>query len=236
MVGVIGQCAQHGGVAILCRHHGIERGAAVFLVNELVHQQVAALRPFDVVKSVAALLPGFHVGAVFIPEILRQRQHTAIQQVGVFQHLVVEIVLRGQPERARLDAHVDVFADQDHRALRLLLLQEQHHAEDGVVGLAVLQRGRQLVGDKLGLQEQPPGGGMAALCLQRDALADIVRGFTDDRIEKAAGLAGVARDFRHALLAVIQVAGGGVAVLPGDMALLKGFGRTATLHGHGRPP
>ncbi len=70
----------------------------------------------------------------------RQLAHAGVEQVGVLQHLVVEVVLGVEAQRARLDAHVDVFGHQDDLALRLLCLQVHHHADDLVVGLRGGQR------------------------------------------------------------------------------------------------
>ena len=56
-----------------------------------------------------------------------------VEDVRILQHLVVEIVLGGQPQRTRLDAHVDVFGHQDDLPLRLLPLQRHDHAEAGPV-------------------------------------------------------------------------------------------------------
>jgi hypothetical protein len=50
--------------------------------------------------------------------------------------LVVEVILRGETDRARLDAHVDVFGDEDHFALGVRGLEVHHDADDLVVGLA----------------------------------------------------------------------------------------------------
>ena len=38
--------------------------------------------------------------AVLVPEIGRQFAHAGVEQVGVLEHLVVEVILRLQPERA----------------------------------------------------------------------------------------------------------------------------------------
>ena len=73
-----------------------------------------------------------------IPEIVGQGQYAGIKQVAVFQYLVVEIILGFESQRARFNAHVDVLADQDHRAIRLLFLQPDDHAENCVVGFAQL--------------------------------------------------------------------------------------------------
>ena len=70
------------------------------------------------------------------PEIVRQLHDAGVQQVGVFQHMVVEIVFRRQTERTRLDPHVDVFRHQYHGPAGLLHFQCAHYAEDLVVGFA----------------------------------------------------------------------------------------------------
>jgi hypothetical protein len=79
---------------------------------------------------------------VLVPEVVRQLDDARVQQVGIFQHVVVEVVLGRQAQRARLDAHVDVFRHQHDGAAFLLRFQRTHHGQDLVVGLA----GRQPTG------------------------------------------------------------------------------------------
>ena len=71
-----------------------------------------------------------------LPEIGRQLHAAGVEQVGILQHLVVEVILCIEAQRAGLDAHVDVFGDEDHRAFGLQLLQMHDHGDDLVVGLA----------------------------------------------------------------------------------------------------
>jgi len=153
---------------------------------------------------VAALLPRFHPLAVLLPEVRRQLAHAAVQQLGVLEHLVVEVVLGGKADRVRLDAHVDVFRHQHDFALRILLLEVHRDAEDHVVGL--------LRGDRLGdldihgvrLQEERAAGFLAALGLQQETLLDVAA-LGDDLVQEAARLARVPRDLAHALLVVVEL-------------------------------
>ena len=159
-IGEVTDGFKHGGLAGDLAHHGMQRLFAV-LVDEFVDQKLWAKRSADKVEGATVLFPGLHVLAVQIPEIVRQRANAGVQEVGVFEDLVVEIVLGGESERMRLDAHVDVLGHQDDLALRDFLLQVHHHADDLVVGLAYGQVGGQVSADGLGLQEQVPGGGVA---------------------------------------------------------------------------
>ena len=142
---------------------------------------------------------------MLVPEIRRQFAHAGVEQVGVLEHLVVEIILGGQAQRARLDAHVDVLGDQDHLALGVGFLQVLDHADDLVVGLAGGKPRRQLAVDRLGLQEQPAGRLLVAGVVERDALGDVLDGLGNDLVEEAARLARVARDLRHAFLVGVEL-------------------------------
>jgi hypothetical protein len=149
------------------------------------------------------LLPGLHVLAVRVPEVARQRAHAGVEQVGVLEHLVVEVVLRRQAQRTRLDAHVDVFGHQHDFALRFFLLQIAHHGENLVVGLAGGEGGRQLAVDRLGLQEQAPLRLLPVFRLDRQPVLDVLAG--DDLVEEAARLARVARHVREAALVLVEL-------------------------------
>ena len=152
---------------------GVERLVA-FLIDELVDQQARAQRAVHAVVGVARLLPGFHVLAVLVPEIARQLAHAGVEQVGVFEHLVVEIILGGEAQRARLDAHVDVLGHQDD--LRALDAASCRCLTTPMIWLSALPLGSgagRLAVDRLGLQEQPSGGGLVAVCCQRDAVVDV---------------------------------------------------------------
>ena len=101
--------------------------------------------------------------AVLVPEVVGQGAGAGIEDVGILQHLVVEIVLGQQVERAGLDAHVDVLRHQDDRALWKFLLQVDDDRQDLVVHLG----GRQ------------PGGSsplIASVCRKSRPLASLLDG------------------------------------------------------------
>ena len=125
------------------------------------------------VIRVPALLPRLHVLAVLVPEIRGQLLHAGVEEIGVLEHLVVEIILGRQAQRARLDAHVDVFGHQHDRAVRVGFVQKFNDADDLVVGLAAGEPHGQNAADGLGLEEQPPGRVLGAMRLQRDSLVDV---------------------------------------------------------------
>ena len=78
-------------------------------VNQLIDQQFWHDGPGDFVERRATLLPALHAFAVLLPKVSGQLLHACVEQVGIFKHFVVEIVLGIHIQRARLDAHVDVF-------------------------------------------------------------------------------------------------------------------------------
>jgi len=90
---------------------------------------------------------------VSLPEILRQFAQAGVEQVGVFQHLVVEIILSFDADRTCLDPHVDVFADEDDRAGLEFLLQMKGDAQDLVVRLESRKGGGEGFLNGGGLQE-----------------------------------------------------------------------------------
>ena len=139
-----------------------------------------------------------------VPEVRRQFAHAGVEEVDILQHLVVEIVLGGEPQRTRLDAHVDVFGHQDDLPLRLLPLQGHHHADDVIVRLAQGERLGKRAVQRLGLQEQLARGGIRRVALERDARVDLAGDAADDFVEVAARLARVARDFRQAFLVAVE--------------------------------
>jgi hypothetical protein len=165
----------------------------------------------DAIEGVAALLPALHGLAMAVPEVGRQGQHAGVEQVAVFQRLVVEVVLGRQAQCACLDAHVDVLGHQHHLAAGVLLAQALHHAQDLVVGLALRQTGRQLEIQQHGLEEQLAAGLAVAGLGQVDADARVQRTVlvgetagTGQRVEVAADLAHVARHLAHAFLVAVQ--------------------------------
>ena len=169
-MGVVAQRLEHRGLAGDLGDTGVQRrGARHFQVDELVDHQHRHQRPADAVVGGAALLPALHGLAMAVPEVGRQRQHAGVEQVAVFQRLVVEVVLGRQAQGARLDAHVDVLGHQHHVAPRLLLAQALHHAQDLVVGLALRQARRQLEVEEGGLEVELAAGLAVAGAGQRDA-------------------------------------------------------------------
>ncbi len=203
---VVAQRLEHRHAPVLLPDQRVQRPFARLVVDELVELQLRHQRAAHAVVGVAVLLPGFEVLAVRVPETGFEPAHAGVEEVVVLQHLVVGVVLGGEAERARLDAHVDVFRHQDHAARGLLLLQVAHHREDLVVGLAGRQRRRQVAVDRLGLQEQAPAGRRPVLArLDRQPGGDIAALGRDDLVEEAARLARVARHVRKALLVAVEL-------------------------------
>jgi hypothetical protein len=206
------------------------QGLRTFLPDELIDQQVGAEGALDAVVGAAVLLPGFQAFAVGIPEIGWQFHAAGVEEVGILQHLVVEIVLCVEAQRAGLDAHVDILGDEDHRALRLLFVQMQRHGDDLVVGARRRQGGRQHAVDRVGLEEQAPARQVVGRAGQVDAMPNRFFAAADDLVEHATGLTRVARHFRHALLV-------GVEFLEGhhrhvDVVLLEAVEACRIVHQH----
>ena len=201
---VVAQHAQHRRLAADLLDLGQERRVAL-QVDELVDQHLADLRPGQPVVGEAAVLPRLHALAMPVPEADRQRERSGVEDVGVLEHLVAGVVLGRQPERACLDAHVDVLRHQHHVSSRMHILQRAHHAEDLVVGLAGGQRRGQRARHRRGLEEQPAGRVGVAQARQRDAVLDRVLAHGDQRVERTADLARVARHFAHPLLVPVEL-------------------------------
>ncbi len=140
-----------------------------------------------------------------VPEIGRQLARAAVEQIGVLEHLVIEIILGGEPQRARLDPHIDILADQNHLALGMGFLQMFDYADDLVIGLAACQTRGQLAADRLCLQKQASRSVAAVVCMQLDAVLDVVLGCAYDFVEKAARLPRIARDLRHTFLVIVEL-------------------------------
>ena len=83
---------------------------------------------------------GFHVLAVGFPKVGRKYLDTGVEQIGIFQHLVIEVVLRIHTQCAGFDTHVDILADKDNFTVKLLFVQEHHDTQYRVVRFAVSQR------------------------------------------------------------------------------------------------
>ena len=195
---------QLGRVAGDARDHGIERIGA-FLPDKLVDQQRGAHRTRDTVMHAPALLPRLHTLAVFVPEIGRQFTHTAIQQIGIFQHPVVGVILCRHPQGARLDAHVDVFRHQDDRPARMLVLQPRDHAKDLIIDLAERQDRGHIALHRMRLQIHPPGRRLVANHRQGRTLGQIGLATLHNLIQEAGHLPRIARHLAHPLLVVIQL-------------------------------
>ena len=136
---------------------------------------------------------------------MRQREHARIQQVAIVQGLVVLVVLSVQPQRTRLDAHVDVFGNQHHFAGCMLFGQGRHNAQNLVVGLASWEAGGQAVVQRCGLEVQASTGGTLPCGIQLEPASDVRPLDSCERIQCPAGLAAIARHFGHALLVGIQL-------------------------------
>ena len=135
MVAEVAQRLQCRALAFDGDHPRVERRINL-RVDEFVDQQFRHDGASDLVEGGAALLPALHTLAVLLPEVGGQFGHAGVEEVAVLQHLVVEVVLGVNVQRAGLDAHVDVFRHQHDVALGQLLLQMQADRDDLVVGLA----------------------------------------------------------------------------------------------------
>ena len=144
-----------------------------------------------------------------LPKIGRQGLHAGVEQVAVFKYLVVAVILGRQAQGAGLDAHIDVLGHQHHFAARQLQLQGLDDGQDLVVSLALRQTGRQGRIDQFGLEEQLAAGFAVTGMVERQALGH----FRDaaglqaggERVELAADLAHIARDFGHALFVSVEL-------------------------------
>jgi hypothetical protein len=185
----------------------MERRLAVLRlqVHELVDEHRRDERPGHAVIRGAGLgvLPAFHALRVLRPEVLGQGADAGIEQVFVFENLVVEIVFCGQAERVRLDAHVDVFRHQHDKLILPVALQRADHAENLVVGLALRQALDGFDLRELRLEIQAAQRFEAAQARQRNAFGNRPR-VRDERVECTAHLTRVACDLRHPLLVVVE--------------------------------
>ncbi|MNN06191.1 hypothetical protein D3C81_1189730 [compost metagenome] len=206
---VVLQRLQQRGLAVDFLDLRVQRQAAVdrFQVDELVDQEGGHQRAGQAIEHRAGLgiLPAFHALAMPGPEVAGQLHDAGVEQVLVFQDLVVVVVFSRQPQCARLDAHVDVFGHQHHLALGVLLLQRADHAQDLVVGLALRQALGQLDLVQAGLEEQLALRVAVAERGQRQPVVEHAVGAGDQRVERAADHPRVAGDFAHALLVVVQL-------------------------------
>ena len=144
------------------------------------------------------------------PKIHRQGKLAVVQHVYVVNHLIVEVVFGVQTERARLDAHIDVFRDQYDRAVFVLRLHGVHDTENLVVGFAHGQCFDQFgitAADQLGLEKQSAqlvGEADFIERVQRDALFQIVRAGSHQLIEHTRDRATIARGFGRAFFVRVE--------------------------------
>ena len=206
---VLGQFKHHA-VRTDLVHQRFEAAPALH-EHALVGQQFGQLRAAQPVEGSAFLLPGLEMVAVGVPETGIELGQPAVEQVDVFEDLVVVVVLGAQAEDGSLDAQIDVLGHQCDRCARAFLLQRQRGAEDVVVRLVAGQCGRQFILHAAGLQVEGAAGGQGACVLdalhcQRDAGGDVIgRGAPGEVIQKAVHLAHVAGDLGSALLGVVQL-------------------------------
>jgi hypothetical protein len=158
-------------------------------------------------------LPALNRLPVCGPKVCRQRHGARIQQVTVFQCFVVLVIVGSQAQRPRLNPHIDVFGHQHHlpctgfgvtRQCCILLAQRLHHAQNLVVCFPLGEAGWQGIVQCLGLKKQLALGFPVARGVELQASADVGTGCTCQRVQRPAGLAGVARDLGHAFLVAIK--------------------------------
>ena len=164
-------------------------------------------RARQTIVRMPALLPRFDAFAVPIPEIGGKLAHTGIEEVGVLEHLVVEIILGGEAQRVGLDPHVDILRDENDAAPGMGARKLHHDGDNVVVGLAARERRWQRHRNRFGLQEQTPGRGAARFLGQRNPLHDraVRRLRGDELIQKTRCLTRIARDFGHAFLVRVEL-------------------------------
>ena len=146
-----------------------------------------------------ALLPRFDAFAVAIPEIGRKLAHARVEEIGVLEHLVVEIILGGEAQRVGLDPHVDVLRDQNDVAPRMRAGELHHNGDDVVVGLAF-----DVVPDQ-------GGAGVERLPGVHDRVEGLV--FDVDQIRRVLGQVAVVGDDEGDRLARVADGFGGQAAL-----------------------
>src|SRR5688572_4664804 len=229
-VRVVAQRLEHGDATLRLLDQRIERLVPGLVEHELVHVQLRDQRPAHAVVRVPVLLPRLDVAPVRVPEILRQRAHAGVEEVGVLEHLVVEVILGVEPQRPRLDAHVDVLRHQHHFALRLALLEGAHDGKDLVVGLARGERRGQAAVHRLGLQKQPAARLLSFPGSYQQALLYRFQIPGDDLVEEAARLARVARDVREPALVLVELLQGGDRQV--DVVLVEAEEARRIVHEH----
>src|SRR5699024_11556277 len=72
-----------------------------------LHDALPIWRRQPVKGVTAVVLPGVHVPAVRLPEVVRQGFMAGVEKIQIFQHLVVVVILGGQTDQRGLDAQID---------------------------------------------------------------------------------------------------------------------------------
>ena len=179
------------------------------LVNEQVRVPVSYRRPAQPVERPGMFLPRRHVVAVPLPEVRRQRLDAAVQEIGVLDGLVAEVVLGMHADDRGLDPQVDVLRDERDPGVRPLQLERERLAENRIVRASPRQL-RQAGRQGAGLEVKPAAGRTLAVVAaagrwQGHALVDgRLRHSLDQLVKEAADLADIAGSLRYALLAGIQ--------------------------------
>ena len=99
-MGVVDQGFQHRRLArrLLSRWRRSRRSPA----RRIVDQEIGAEGPLDPVKGLGLLLPGFHAPGRACPRSWRAGAGAGVEDVGILEHLVVEVVLRRQAQERAL--------------------------------------------------------------------------------------------------------------------------------------
>src|SRR3970282_1724136 len=92
-----------------------------------------------------------------LPDIRRQLHGAGKQQVRVFQHLIVGVVLGGDAKGVCLDAQVDVLGNKNDMRIGVLAAEIEGDAEQGVVRCGGAQAVRQVGVRSFHVKIQPSG-------------------------------------------------------------------------------
>src|SRR5699024_10734177 len=148
--------------------------------------------------------PGFDVFTVPGPEVVGQGHDTVVEQVRIINDMVAEVVFGVQAQSTGLEAHVDVFGDQNDGAVRKDILHGVNDFKDDVVGLAHGQPEGKIGLERPCLEVKLATGSGIARGVQSQSPGQIGIGSTCQTIQKAADLPGVSRHFGQALFLVVQ--------------------------------
>ena len=204
-IAVVFHGLQGGAPALLLDHAHLQGLRFVVVEQQFVYAQGVDIGAGHFVKHAAGFLPRIQMGAVVCPKIGRQLAVAAIEDIAVFQHFIVGVVFGVQPERACFDADIDVFRHQGHIIVIADFVGKRlHYGENLVVALASGQALGQRCGFDVGLQHELALRFAAAGAGERNAAAQKMRAGIDHFVEKAAGLAGIARHIGHAFFVRIH--------------------------------